>query len=342
MSDQSTAPTDSSTLTHQVGTNGSRTVPEHELAANLFRQSDASIEHRLSALRNTIQGWDWRGGVSVPGAPSPSPTLAASATSSGVISETPTTFHPPDVLDSDPLLDTGEVPVVASVQSDPATSELQVNALQRTSADASATRQFPIGALHFATEENAHVEESPPTSRSTLQRRRIGIGAVGALAVVGLVIGIVVGTSGSPGKSPAHAAVVNAPSAASSSNSALTSAYLRAAKTINASDGVLTHALNALHGLPTVIQLDEIVTPYSAALQRYEFELAAFHWPAAMSVDSQAVLIQLQAFTSLVQSISSISAADLGAWLNQFHTDAQSIQASTDKLRSDLGLSATS
>jgi hypothetical protein len=87
--------------------------------------------------------------------------------------------------------------------------------------------------------------------------------------------------------------------------------------------------------------LDGVVTPYSSALSRYQFELAAIHWPASLSVDSTALVSQVTALNALAQNVASVGPGQLGAWLTQFHSESQSTLTANATLRHDLGLPST-
>jgi hypothetical protein len=103
---------------------------------------------------------------------------------------------------------------------------------------------------------------------------------------------------------------------------------------------VVNHALTG-GSSQTVTQVNEAVSPYIGALQRFDFTLHLMVWPQSMQVPSENLMLRNQALVSFLQSISSESQSELPSWFSQLHSLASRAETADNQIRKDIGLATT-
>jgi hypothetical protein len=136
-------------------------------------------------------------------------------------------------------------------------------------------------------------------------------------------------TSGSTG----HTAVIPV-------SSTVLAQFTAATKDLDAANVVVNHGL-AGGGSQTVTQVNEAVSPYIGALQRFDFTLHLMVWPQSMQVPSENLMLRNQALVSFLQSISSESQSELPSWFSQLHALASRAETADNQIRKDIGLATT-
>ena len=162
--------------------------------------------------------------------------------------------------------------------------------------------------------DGAAVPASGP-ERHWGRRPIVVVGGV-AVAALAIILGLVLPGSSPAPAPPAHHHPPRAP-ALPKAPTAIVLEYLGAARAMDAAQSTFTAGLAHLSGVPTVPAIEALATPYGAALQQYQFELALIHWPLAEQAASANLIARVKAFGGFVGSIATVQPIGLGAWITE-------------------------
>ena len=133
----------------------------------------------------------------------------------------------------------------------------------------------------------------------------------------------------------------SAPVATIPVSSSVRAAFAAASAQLDVANETVTRAL-ASGSNQTVAQVAQEVTPYSTALNTFNFRTHFLAWPQSVAVQAEDVTLRTKALISFLDSISSTSQVELSSWYTQLHALATQTQTAENLVRKDLGMSPTS
>ena len=94
--------------------------------------------------------------------------------------------------------------------------------------------------------------------------------------------------------------------------------------------------LTSLADFPTTSNVAKVIYPYIASLQLYESVLAGGNVPSSARAAAAGASGQVRHELSFLDTISNLPPAQLGAYLQQFGTEATQLQATLSALEQEL------
>jgi hypothetical protein len=347
----------------------------------------ASIEERLTALRETVRTWDWRAAVLDappthiedttpvdPMADAAAPTgvheESASASAASIAQredhENPVTTEGAPVLIDEVAIRQEEISPVsaeayatAPAVSPPLTDETQpvpvttgtLAAPERPDGDSGDFLDTPVE----TPSESTRASDGPLARLWAHPRTKLAALCLVAVLAVLVIIGGLRLAHKDPGSGSGptpttvttttqHAATTTTtqPAVAPPVTAAQLAQYKPYAATFETADATAKTSLASAGSSPTLAQVAPIAASYLNALKLYNLQVHYVQWPTSMQTDVATDEAQLGAEMNLVQSVSSVSPADVKTWLSQLHAQSATLQTADNKIHQDLGLPASS
>jgi hypothetical protein len=187
----------------------------------------------------------------------------------------------------------------------------------------------------------AHDEATPvpaPPSRRGATLWPWLIVAVAAAIFVTVVVGLSLRSKGANPKLPAPAHGSTTAPASTPAHTVADTKFISVATGMNAANVQLKAELATAAGSSTVAQVATEVTPYLKALKDYDYEVHFLPWPAAMATTTQNLYVQLQAYATLLASVTSVNPSTLSSFLAEVHARASTTEVADNAVRNALGL----
>jgi hypothetical protein len=127
---------------------------------------------------------------------------------------------------------------------------------------------------------------------------------------------------------------------ATSVNPKVVSLYRSLAKVMGAAN-ILLHAQLTNTGAPTLAEAAADITPYTTDVKNYEYELHYLAWPRSMNGAVQSLYVAIQDYNEYLDTFSSVDSDTLASWLTGLDHRGQSLQKADNRVRHDLGLTAS-
>ncbi len=157
---------------------------------------------------------------------------------------------------------------------------------------------------------------------------------VACLVLVFLAGVVAVRTLRHPGTT--NAAAKTAPPTAHSSSFTDAARIQSATDAVDSATTAAQVGLTSLADIPTPSTVAKVISPYIASLQLYESVLAGGDVPPSARATAASASAQVRHELSFLDTISNLSPAQLGAYLQQFGTEATHLQATLGALEREL------
>ncbi len=169
---------------------------------------------------------------------------------------------------------------------------------------------------------------SPP--KPSRQRPPVWALIAAGVIVLGAVLGIVLGTTGS-----------NPPKPVGPGHSAAAIELKSADKSASVASLQLATGFADLKGLPTITAVTQFTDPYASALSSYVVRFDRIKWSPSELTASRALKSQVLVFISFLHSIHTITPDGLGAWIKDLYTHVAAVTGASQQLSHEVGLPLT-
>jgi hypothetical protein len=300
---------------------------------------DASIDVRLNALVQTIRTWDWRTTPVGEAAPvSQQPEVIAEPPDVPTHAEPQSTRFVRDEPLSPTIAESDSV--TSTTNAAPRHQRFEAQEVESTNTNAPVTSVGTISdPATVAMTHEFRPPDLPVKTRSPYLMVLPWVLAV--LMVVAIILGIrLLASHPNPGTlSPTTVAHQHAPKTAHPAVLSPTATqFSQYAQSMENANGAASLELSSAGATPSVAQVNAIAEPYAKAVTVYGYQLHFIVWPLSMKPALQNEFIQLKAFSTFLQSSTTVAPGAVAAWLAQLHAMGTATQTVDNVLRHDLGL----
>jgi len=114
--------------------------------------------------------------------------------------------------------------------------------------------------------------------------------------------------------------------------------YLGLVAPVNAATDTFDVAGTKLGNNPTAAAVQQIATPFAAALTAFDSKVLRVKWPASVASDVKGVVLADGAFIGDLDSASAQNAVTAASWVSAISADGEKASTASNIVRADLGL----